>query len=214
MKKKTNTHKLVLTAALLSIMLLMSAVPFLGFIPLGPVNATTMHIPVIVGSILLGPRIGAFLGGSFGALSLWKATVSPTPLSFVFSPFIPVIGTDHGSWKAILIAFIPRILIGVVPYFVYKYSRKLFKHKADRFSLLLSGIAGSLTNTILVMGMIYFLFQNEYGQVIGKGGMAILYAVMGVVFTNGIPEAIIAGVIASAISLALFKVVNKEALAV
>ncbi len=69
-----------------------------------------MHIPVIIGSIVLGAKkIGSMLGGTFGIISLIKNTTAPTPLSFVFSPFIPVIGTDHGSWKALLIVLIPRI---------------------------------------------------------------------------------------------------------
>ena len=113
-----NTKNFTLTAMFLAILILLAVTP-LGFIPIGPINATTMHIPVIIASIVLGPRLGAFLGGTFGLISMIRSTVIQTPLSFVFSPFIPVIGTEHGSWKALLIAFIPRILIGVVPYFVY-----------------------------------------------------------------------------------------------
>lgn len=93
-----NTKKFTLTAMFLAILLLLALTP-LGFITLGPLNSTTMHIPVIIGSIVLGPKIGSMLGGTFGIISLIKNTTAPTPLSFVFSPFIPVIGTDHGSWK-------------------------------------------------------------------------------------------------------------------
>lgn len=133
-----NTKNFTLTAMFLAILILLAVTP-LGFIPIGPINATTMHIPVIIASIVLGPRLGAFLGGTFGLISMIRSTVIQTPLSFVFSPFIPVIGTEHGSWKALLIAFIPRILIGVVPYFVYKGLRKLMKQKADSVSLFLAG---------------------------------------------------------------------------
>ena len=105
-----NTRTFALTAMFLAIMILLAVTP-LGFIPIGPINATTMHIPVIIASIVLGPRLGGFLGGTFGLISMIRSTVIQTPLSFVFSPFIPVIGTDHGSLKALLIAFIPRILI-------------------------------------------------------------------------------------------------------
>ena len=129
-----NTKKFTLTAMFLAILLLLALTP-LGFITLGPLNSTTMHIPVIIGSIVLGPKIGSMLGGTFGIISLIKNTTAPTPLSFVFSPFIPVIGTDHGSWKALLIVLIPRILIGVVPYFAYKWLNKLTKEKAQPVSL-------------------------------------------------------------------------------
>ena len=49
-------------AAFIAIMMIMTVVPVLGFIPLGFMNATIIHIPVIVGSILLGPKKGAVLG--------------------------------------------------------------------------------------------------------------------------------------------------------
>ena len=187
-----NTKNFTLTAMFLAILILLAVTP-LGFIPIGPINATTMHIPVIIASIVLGPRLGAFLGGTFGLISMIRSTVVQTPLSFVFSPFIPVIGTDHGSLKALLIAFIPRILIGVVPYFVFKGMQKLIKNKVNTVSLFIAGLAGSLVNTILVMNMIYFLFQHDYAQVIGKNINAVYSAVLAVIFTSGVPEAIVAG---------------------
>lgn len=53
---------MVMMAAFIAIMMIMTVVPVLGFIPLGFMNATIIHIPVIVGSILLGPKKGAVLG--------------------------------------------------------------------------------------------------------------------------------------------------------
>ena len=72
--KKIATFDLVLTAFFLGILILLASVPFLGFIPLGPINATTMHIPVIIASIILGPRIGGFLGGAFGIWSVQRGS--------------------------------------------------------------------------------------------------------------------------------------------
>lgn len=202
-----NTKNFTLTAMFLAIMILLAVTP-LGFIPIGPINATTMHIPVIVASIVLGPRLGAFLGGTFGMISLIRSTFIPTPLSFVFSPFIPVIGTDQGSWKALIIALIPRILIGVVPYFVYKGIQKLTKNKVNPLSLFLAGIAGSLTNTILVMNLIYFLFQQDYAQVLGTNINAVYSAVLAIIFTSGVPEAIVAGLVTAAVSTVLLRMIR------
>lgn len=202
-----NTKNFTLTAMFLAILILLAVTP-LGFIPIVPINATTMHIPVIIASIVLGPRLGAFLGGSFGLISMIRSTVVQTPLSFVFSPFIPVIGTDHGSLKALLIAFIPRILIGVVPYFVFKGMQKLIKNKVNTVSLFIAGLAGSLVNTILVMNMIYFLFQQDYAQVIGKNINAVYSAVLAVIFTNGVPEAIVAGLATAGVCSVLLRLIR------
>lgn len=204
--KKRSTFDLVLTAFFLGILILLASVPFLGFIPLGPINATTMHIPVIIASIILGPRIGAFLGGAFGIISMIRSTLIISPLSFVFSPFMPLYGSDQGSWKAIIVALIPRILIGVVPYFVFKGCQKMWKNKQG-LSLLLAGVAGGLTNTILVMNLIYFLFHQEYANVIGEAGSAIYAAILGVIFTQGIPEAMVAGIATMAVASVLLRLV-------
>lgn len=201
-----NTKNFTLTAMFLAILILLAVTP-LGFIPIGPINATTMHIPVIIASIVLGPRLGAFLGGTFGLISMIRSTVVQTPLSFVFSPFIPVIGTDHGSLKALLIAFIPRILIGIVPYFIFKGMQKLSKNKANTVSLFIAGLAGSLVNTILVMNMIYFLFQQDYAQVIGKNINAVYSAVLAVIFTSGVPEAIVAGLATAGVCSVLLRLI-------
>lgn len=60
----------------------------IGFIQLPLIKATTMHIPVILGAILLGPKAGAILGAVFGLCSIWANTVTPSLLSFAFSPFM------------------------------------------------------------------------------------------------------------------------------
>ncbi|MBM7687910.1 ECF transporter S component [Enterococcus ureilyticus] len=208
-----NTKTFTLTAMFLAILILLSAVPFLGFIPIGPINATTMHIPVIIASIVLGPKIGAFLGGVFGIISMIRSTVVLSPLSFVFSPFIPVIGTDQGSWKAIIVAMVPRILIGIVPYFVFMALKKLTKNNptSQSFSLFIAGFLGSATNTILVMNLIYFLFKDSYAQSIGASGTAIYTAILTVIFTSGVVEAIVAAIATVGVTSVLLRLVKNNA---
>lgn len=208
-----NTKTFTLTAMFLAILLLLSAVPFLGFIPIGPINATTMHIPVIIASIVLGPRIGAFLGGVFGIISMVRSTIIVSPLSFVFSPFIPVIGTDQGSWKAIIIAMVPRILIGIVPYFVYMGLKKVTKNRptSQTISLFIAGFLGSATNTILVMNLIYFLFKGSYAQGMGVSVTAVYATILSIIFTSGIVEAIVAAIATVAVTSVLLRLVKNNA---
>ena len=203
-----KTKKLTLTAIFLAIIILFSFTP-LGFINLGFIKATLVHVPVIIGAIVLGPRVGAFLGLAFGLLSMTINTITPSALSFAFSPFIPVYGTNSGSLWAIAIALIPRILTGVVPYYVYKWLKK--NNTNQNISLFSAGIAGSLVNTILVMNMIFFLFQDAYGSIKGISGGAELYKViLSVIFINGVPEAIVAGIATSAVAAVLLKLLDKN----
>ena len=94
MKEKTQgaTFELALTALFTAIIIIMAYTP-LGYIPLVVINATVIHIPVILGALFLGPKKGAFLGFVFGFTSFLKNTLTPaTASAFVFSPVIAYLG--------------------------------------------------------------------------------------------------------------------------
>jgi uncharacterized membrane protein len=210
-QKNSQTKKLVLTAMFTAIIIAMAFVPYLGYIPLGFMNATIIHIPVIIGAIMLGPKAGAFLGGIFGLTSLLNNTFNPNLTSFVFSPFYQS-EYGKGGISSLIICLVPRILIGVVAYYVYIGVKRLVKAKKrdNAIALIIAGLAGSLTNTLLVMNGIYFLFGQSYATAKGKS-LDVLYGIiMGVIGTQGVPEAIVAAVLVTAICKALFKV-YKEA---
>ena len=181
-----------------AIIWLMTFTPF-GFINLLYINATIVHVPVIIGSILLGPRAGACLGGMFGLASVVRNTIYPTVLSFAFSPLIPVPGTERGSLVALLICFLPRVLVGIVPY----YARRFLREAPNVVSLFLSGVAGSVINTILVMHLMFFLFRDAFAQARNVPVDAVYGLVVSIITVNGIPEAILAGVLSSAICKAV-----------
>lgn len=207
--KNTKTKDLTLTAIFIALILLFALTPF-GFINLGFIRATLIHIPVIIGSILLGPKIGAFLGTIFGFMSLLVNTMTPTILSFVFSPFIPVIGTTQGSPLALIICFVPRILVGIIPFYLWKLWSKsqkdTFNPTKQKSILFIIGIIGSMVNTILVMNMIYFLFNHSYAEVTGITIQSSLYkAVLTIIFVNGVPEAILSGIAVAFIVPTLLK---------
>ena len=88
-KLNVKYRDLVLLALFAAIVLVLGFTP-LGFIPLVVIKATIVHIPVIIGSIVLGPKKGAILGALFGVCSLITNTVSPALTSFVFTPFYPL----------------------------------------------------------------------------------------------------------------------------
>ena len=81
---KQKTKNLSFMSLFIAIEILMVMVPFLGFIPIGPLRATTLHIPVIIAGIVLGKKQGAGIGLVFGISSLVINTIQPTLTSFVF----------------------------------------------------------------------------------------------------------------------------------
>lgn len=207
--KRINTYTLAMMSMFSAIIVLLAFVPYIGYIrlPILAVQATTIHIPVIVGSILLGPKCGAVLGGVFGLTSLINNTIQPGLISFCFSPFIDLGDGLGGSPLALVICFVPRILCGVVPYYIYKGLQKIGGASGlkNKLWLLISGVAGSLTNTVLVMGMIYFFFGQQYAAARQIAYEAVLGVVLSVVGINGTLEAITAAIIASAAVIAIQK---------
>ncbi len=202
-----NTRNMVLAAVIAAIIVIMAFVPFLGYIPLGFMNATTVHIPVIIGAILLGPRYGAFLGLVFGLTSLWKNTFMPNPTSFVFSPFVTM-GQYHGGVGSLVICLIPRLLIGVVAFYVFRLLIRLTKKRGT--ALFAAGAAGSLTNTLLVMNFIYLLFGKEYAAASDWSGGWIYGVILGIIGAQGVPEAIVAGILVAAVAGIMLRVIQKS----
>lgn len=212
MKERNLTRKstqMVYIALFTAIIIAMSAIPFLGYIPLGVIRATTLHIPVILGSILLGPSSGAFLGFVFGMTSLLSNTFTPNITSFVFSPFYSL-GDAQGNALSLVICFVPRILVGIIPYFVFCGLEKILRGKRP-FALGCAGFVGSMMNTLLVMGMIFLFFGKEYAAAKEIPFEALLGTIATVIFTNGIAEAAVAAFVCVAAGTILLQVKKRTA---
>ena len=171
--KKVDVRKMAIIGVLAAISIMLSMTP-LGFIPIGPTNATIMHIPVIIGAIVEGPLVGITVGFIFGATSLLKALTMPTITSFAFiNP---------------LVSILPRMLIGVIAYYVYKLTIKFTKNVF--VSGWITGVVGSLVNTVGVLGMIYILYGARYAEALGESASAAKTLILTLGATSGIPEAI------------------------
>lgn len=203
---ESKTKRLVILAVFSAVIVVMAFT--VGYIPLGFMNATIIHIPVIIGAILLGPLEGGILGFVFGLTSLINNTVRPNITSFVFTPFYSLDPRFSGSFKSILICFVPRILIGVIAALLF---RALMKTKLNKgISLAVTGFVGSMVNTIFVMGGIYFLYGESYAEAKGMGFSALFKVIMGVVGVNGVPEAIVAAILTAAITAPVMKYLKKQ----
>jgi len=65
---------------------------FFGFFTCSPLNVTTLHVPTLIGAIVEGPKVGAFVGFIFGCYSLWQNITAPNILSPLFiNPIISVL---------------------------------------------------------------------------------------------------------------------------
>ena len=180
MKTKLKTREITIIGLLSAVTMVLGATP-LGFIPVGPTMATTMHIPTMIGGLLFGPRVGGWVGLIFGGFSMFRAFTNPTPVSFIF--YNPIV------------AILPRVLIGIVPYYVNKGLKPILKGMSST----ISGLVGSLVNTVGVLGLVYIFHGQKYAMALGLDPSNTGKILLGVALTNGIPEAILAALLVTGI---------------
>ncbi|MCI6907600.1 MAG: ECF transporter S component [Clostridiaceae bacterium] len=203
--KKFNTRILVQLALLTAIELIF-AFTVLGSLPIGPIVATLAHIPVLIAAICLGWGPGIYMGALFGVCSMVWWTVNPLPASFVFTPFVTVGEVSGGFWS-VIICFVPRILLGVSATALYRaLTRKMKQHY---LAAGISAIAGSVIHTLLVMGGIYVFFGEQYAVAIGSSFELLLGLIGTTIMTNGLLEAVLAGIVCAALVRPLEKLTNR-----
>jgi uncharacterized membrane protein len=173
LKSTFTVRRIVITGVLGAIAILLG-VTRLGFIPVPNLsgNATIMHVPAIIGGVLEGPIVGLLIGGIFGIYSWIQDTT--------------------GIFKNPLVSVLPRLLIGVAAYFTYAATKKTNEYLA----LILAAVAGTLTNTILVVGAILlFTFPALVAVAPGITQAAFVASVV----PQAVAEIIIAAVITVAV---------------
>ncbi len=126
-----NTRRIVVAGVLGAIAIVLGVTQW-GFIPVPNVSgrATIMHIPAIIGAVLEGPVVGILAGGIFGVFSMLQDTT--------------------GLFTNPIISVVPRLLIGLMAWLAY---RSLSKVNVD-LAAAVAGVVGTLTNTILVVGLL------------------------------------------------------------
>lgn len=195
--KKNNTARLTLTALFVALILLFGLTP-IGLIPLGFVNVTILCVPVIIGTILLGLKTGLVLGGCFGAVSALSAFGiwgTPSSLAAALVAASPVL--------ALIMCFLPRLMVPTVVHFVYR----LFSNgrRASTKAVPYAAICGSLTNTILYLGLMLLFYV-----IMGIDSSKVLALIGGTGLIAGTLEAIVAAVLSTPILSALWKISRRK----
>lgn len=165
----------------------------LGTIPIGPIAATLSMVPVVISSLTFGKKIGMLMGGVFALCSFiyWTFIMPAFPTAFLFTPFSEA-AMYKGNVGSLIICFLPRILAGLTPIMVSDAFMMTSNNDNSVKGDVLGSVAGSMTNTILVLLLIFIFFGREYSTIVGKNVLTILGMT---VVTNGIPEAIVSAIV-------------------
>lgn len=169
--KTSYTRKLVAAAVFAALIVVMTVVPYTGYINYGLIEITTLHIPVILGAVMLGAKYGALLGGIWGITCFVRAFTNPLWIIFT-NPLVSVV---------------PRIVVGMVAGLVFALLARKIKSRA--VCAVIAAVCATLTNTLLVLGAIYAfggmiesyaaffeLFKTVFTTIISLNGIIELVA--------------------------------------
>jgi len=152
--KREKTRQMTILSMFIAIVAVLGLVPnglggTLGFIKIAPtLEATIIHIPVLIGAALLGRKFGIYLGLAFGVISNIAAFIYSSPLFYY-------------PWVAIL----PRFIFGLLIYDVTMFFVKITKNK-----LIGTGIS-FFVMTLLHTLMVLTMMLTSYSMVFGSGNI-------------------------------------------
>lgn len=193
MKKNRNVFQMTIISMLIAILIIQTFVPILGYIPLGPIDVTIVHITVILAAVLFGSKTGLAIGTAWGLLSMLRAYVQPTPFNIVFlNPLISVV---------------PRMLVGWVSGLLFQAIKNRL---SERWSYTITALVGTLMNTVLVLGGIYVFTAETYADALGVSQNVLLTALGAVVATNGVIEMIASMIILPMVSIPLARALKRR----
>ena len=72
-------------------------------------------------------------------------------------------------------------------------------------SLGAAGLAGALTNTLLVMNLIFLFFKDAYASANNVASEAVYSFILTIIGINGVPEAIVAAILTALIGRILLR---------
>lgn len=164
--------RITLNAFIVALIAIMSFIPNVGYIGIGKVSFTTLHIIVLLFAILFGTREAVVAGLSFGFFSLLKAATMPVgPLDDLFiNPLVSVL---------------PRLVFGLAAGLIFDWIRTIKKSRPLRNSLVFISLPVlTILHSFLTLTMLWVCYHSD-ARLAGDGYWILLESI----FTlNGLIE--------------------------
>ena len=196
--KRINVKKLVETAVLIAIVLVMGNT-ILGTIQTPLLSVSLVTIPVAVAAIVVGPIGGLCCGMAFGVNCFIRAVMGLGGMTTVLFGINPV--------GMFVTAVIMRCLVGYLVGIIFRALKE--KTHLSKISYYIGALCAPLLNTLLFMtSLCLFFYNTEYiqGLAIGKGATNPFMFVILLVGIQGVIEAITGTIIGGSVSLVLDKI--------
>lgn len=200
MNNSSKVHQITRMAILVAIIFLLAFTP-LGYLTIGPIAATTIQMPVIVGAVIMGPTAGAVLGFFFGLSAIIKVLTMPGA-----DPFA-TLALAHSPLAYLAVCMGARILMGWLSGLLAAGLKKVPALDGGRSIIRygVTGFVGSALNTVFYLGLLWALCAEVISSYYGVDLSGVGSLVMGTAWAAGIPEAVVSCVVVAAVCKALEK---------
>ncbi|WOC33184.1 MULTISPECIES: ECF transporter S component [Caproicibacterium] len=193
--KKQKTVQLAMLGLFSALVILMSLTP-VGYIRTGVVSITLVHIPVLIGAVLLGWQAGLILGGVMGVFSMIEAFIAPG-------------GWIDTLFQNPLVAIPSRMALGLLAALFFFLFNFLFKGKRKSLSIGLAAAVSKLCSTFLTLLTLVLLYHSVLEEHTGRSAFAFLIG--SILTVNGLIEMAAGVLITVPVCMALFKAQNRLA---
>lgn len=183
---------LTFDAMALAIIAVLALVPYWGFIKLGPLSITILHVPVLIFAYFGGIKRGWLYGLMFGIMSLIRCTYPPYGDLDVYciNPLISVL---------------PRVIFGFLAGLVFEYVKKI-KNKTGRYATVLgSSIVLTFVHTILFISMLALIYIHQIEAAYDSTFGILL---VGTIVSGSLPECAVAAILTPLVTFALTPLFN------
>ena len=199
--RNEQIKKIAFTGIIIGLIIVMSFT-MLGFIPMASgASITLVHIPVLIGAMVLGKKYGTVLGLIFGICSLILAFMNVATNAPFTNPIVSIL---------------PRIAFGFLVCPLYNMFKKLIKN--DIASTAVTMCVATFIHTIIVLVPMYIIWRTgfyfgvaDYTAAYGDGtGVNLFALIFGILLANGLIEIALAGIVGTPIAMAMKVVLNKD----
>ena len=135
--RNKKVFDMVIMSSFIALILILSLIPSIGYIHIGVTSLTIIHIPVLVGLVMLGLKQGLILGLTFGLSSMLVAFMRPS------GPF------DY-AFQNPLVSVLPRVLFIFVAYLIMICFKKINIIKNGKWVIL--AIVSAISFSALIFG--------------------------------------------------------------
>lgn len=196
-----KVHQITRLAILAAIIFLLAFTP-LGFLTIGPIAATTIQMPVIIGAALMGPVSGAILGGFFGLSALVKVLTMPGA-----DPF-STLALAHAPLSYLIVCLGSRVAMGWLSGLLSAGLKRVpaLDGRASVVRYGITGLIGSALNTVFFLGLLWGLCAETISAYYGVDLSGVGALVLGTAYAAGIPEALVSCVVVAVVCKALERI--------